>query len=441
MRYEHGGRFWTITRVGSVLTIISGKVGNKGRTVTRHHANEGAAISAHDQLVLEKQREGYRIAEAEAPAAKPAVEVPADDNRGPGLEAAILADPDDAQAFAVYGDWLQRLGDPRGELIALQQSAASTPKAAAAVGKHIAQHAQHLLGPLAAHVRDVRVPDAAPFFWKHGFIHRAELASRKGHPLDETLAQLFAHPSAKFLVELAVRAYDRADALAVLDLVRQSAPPTLRDLDVFARADLGRVDGAIWRGLPRLERLGIAARGYELTRLAVPTLKRGKFLATSISSATIEAIVTAPWPVLERLEIRFCSQLGSAEADFHDLRPLLQRTDMPALTHLKLRGCPFAGAVVRALAIAPLARQLHVLDFSGGDFSPQDLAMLAAHATSFPNLKELWLPYNYVNAKVQQQLAPVAKRVIPDSKGPVDTLDHDLAGETLPRERFDGIRE
>jgi hypothetical protein len=195
--------------------------------------------------------------------------------------------------------------------------------------------------------------------------------------------------------------------------------------------------------MPNLERLAIAARAFELDRLAIPTLVRGKFLATSISEATVRAIAAAPWPVLERLEIRFCGVRGATETDFHDLRPLLLRTDMPKLTHLKLRSCSFAGAIARTLAVAPLSRQLQVLDFSAGDFSPQDLQTLAAHASNFPNLRELWLPYTYVNPNIDKLLAPVAKRVLPDSKGPIDSLDYDLAGETIPRggERYGGIRE
>jgi uncharacterized protein (TIGR02996 family) len=437
MRYEHADRFWTITRVGPVLTIIAGKVGNKGRTVTKHHATDGAAQSAHDQLVLEKQRAGYRIAGGEAAPVKPTEEAPTGDERGPALEAAIIDDPEDAEAFAVYGDWLHKHGDPRGELIALQQ--ATGPRAAASVGKHLAEHAQRLLGPLARLVRDVRVPDAAPFFWKHGFIRRAELVSVKGKPLDASVVELFGHPSAKFLVELAVRAYERREALAILDALA-GAPPTLRELDLLARADLGRIASGVF-GMRNLERLAIAARGFELaTDFAVPTLKRARFLATSMTSAAVEVIVKAPWPVLERLEIRFCRAGGSTEADFHDVRPLLLRTDLPALTHLKLRGAPFAGAIVRTLLAAPLSRQLHVLDFSAGDFSPLDLQQLAAHAHNFPQLRELWLPYNYMNAQIEKQLSAVAKRVLPDSKGPVDFLDNDLADE-VAFVRYEPIRE
>ena len=433
-RYEHAGRFWTITQEGSVLRITAGKLGNKGRTVVKHHASEAAAVSAHDQLVLEKQREGYRIAGGEAPAAQP-IDVPADDERGPALEAAIEADPTDANAFAVYGDWLHKHGDPRGELIALQQAAAKP----AAVGKHIATHAAQLLGPLAAVVHDVRIPDAAPFFWRNGFICRAELASARNHALDAVLAQLFAHPSARFLVELALRADDRKDALAALAAVRDGAPPTLRELDFFARANLDRIDDDIWKSLAKLERLAITARGYELGTLELPSLRRVRLLAGSMSSATMQAVARAPWPVLERLELRFCGPTGACEAELYDLRPFLHRTDMPALTHLRLRGCAFAGALARELGSSQLARQLQVLDFSQGDFTPQDVAYLAKCASNFPNLKELWMPFE----RVSKALDGVAKHVIPDSRGPVDTLDYDLAGERVPRgeDRYNGIRE
>ncbi|MEO8845793.1 MAG: TIGR02996 domain-containing protein [Kofleriaceae bacterium] len=42
--------------------------------------------------------------------------------RNAAIEAAILAAPDDPNAYQVYADWLQSHGDPRGELIMLQQA-------------------------------------------------------------------------------------------------------------------------------------------------------------------------------------------------------------------------------------------------------------------------------------------------------------------------------
>ena len=407
-RYEHDGKFWTIVRSGAVVTTTSGKLGNKGRTVVKHHANEAAASAAHDQLVLAKQREGFRL--ASEPTAPPAVAPPAetpDPIRGAALEAAIAADPDDANAYLVYGDWLQRHGDPHGELIALHAQPALA-------GKHIAAHAARLLGRLAAQVPDLRNVDGPPFAWRYGFVRRAELHA----PLGAGLGELFAVPAGKFVVELALRTDSRNDALDALQILGD-APPTLRELELFATVDLGRVDLVMpaW-----LERLAITARTYELEPFALPALRRAKFQARRMSSATIEAIAAAPWPVLERLDIRFCGPSGACEADFHDVRPLLVRSDLPALTHLRLRGCPFAGTLARTLATSPLARQLQVLDFSHGDFSPPDIATLAKFATSFPELRELWVP----RAADRPELSALAKHVIPDSRLPADTLDAEL---------------
>jgi hypothetical protein len=291
-------------------------------------------------------------------------------------------------------------------------------------------------------VADVRDPAAPPFLWRNGFIHRAELASERGRALADDLAQLLAHPSGRFLVELALRASSHDDAVDALATLERAAPPTLRELDLFARAALDDL-GSLWRHLPGLRRLTVAARAFELGALELPALQRARFLAGRMRAGAVRSIAHAAWPALERLELRFCSHFGSTDADFEDLRPLLFRTDLPALTHLKLRGAPFAGAIIRALTRAPLAQQLHVLDLSAGNISPADIAILAEHAGSFPSLRELWMPYDRLTARHQASLRDVAKHVISDARAPVDTLDYELSGEPLPRgeERFGGIRE
>ena len=46
--------------------------------------------------------------------------------RNAQLETAIIARPGDPARYAVYGDWLQAQGDPRGELVSVQAALAST---------------------------------------------------------------------------------------------------------------------------------------------------------------------------------------------------------------------------------------------------------------------------------------------------------------------------
>src|SRR5512143_1029906 len=144
-RYELAGTSWSIERAGTTLTMTTGKVGAKGRTTTRRFASPGSAEAQHDELVLEKLRDGYRL--VELPAA--VTGEPSPGAEAAALEASIVADPADPAAYAVYADWLQRRGDPRGELIALQLArdaelsggAKGRSKLAAAIGKHVERHA------------------------------------------------------------------------------------------------------------------------------------------------------------------------------------------------------------------------------------------------------------------------------------------------------------
>ncbi|MEO8698571.1 MAG: hypothetical protein ABI867_00975 [Kofleriaceae bacterium] len=352
------------------------------------------------------------------------------------IETRIAEDPDDGEAWMVYGDLLQKLGDPRGELMALQTAAeaqrAANPKARGgavlAVTKHFARHAPALLGPLAQFVTSSEL-DQPPFRWKHGFIHRAELDD-KILPILETLV---GHPSGRLLVELAIQAASQDPMLAILE---RAAPRSLRELDLVVKAPL-EVPAELWPRLPGLRRLALTAQQLELRGLALPELQRARFLALAMSPRCVRAIATAPWPKLERLELRIGSRLGVIAAAFEDLQPVFQRRDLPQLTHLKIRGAAFAGAIARAVAESPLVAQLHVLDLSHGTLTPQDVKVLGLAKSRFTNLRELWVPAGAMWGDGAQQLAGIAKHVISDARAPLDTLERDLGAEATAPDRYE----
>jgi uncharacterized protein (TIGR02996 family) len=95
--------------------------------------------------VIAKVRAGFTLIEARARAT---IGDDSPDDRIGALEARVIDDPTDAEAWMVYGDLLQRRGDPRGELVALQAAAeaerAANPRgrgaAQLAVTKYFAQH-------------------------------------------------------------------------------------------------------------------------------------------------------------------------------------------------------------------------------------------------------------------------------------------------------------
>jgi uncharacterized protein (TIGR02996 family) len=361
---------------------------------------------------------------------------PIADDSGASLEAAIDDDPDDTAAYSVYGDWLLRRGEPRGELIALALAAegqrpaspgspASPSKkspAQAAFGRFLAKHAAVFLGSLAPLIRDPGDPTAPPFVWRRGYIARAELAEAAGRSVAPIVRELLRHASGRFLRELAVTT--SGEGSEVLAFLEAGAPRSLRELELRTLVDLGDL-GGLWRRLARLHRLELTARRFELGELALPELRRARFAAAELSGTAVRAIVGASLPRLERLELRFGGS-GADLAAFEDLRPLLHRTDLPALTHLKLKRAPYAGSIVRELVGAPLARQLVVLDLSHGSFNPADIEVLVQHKERFAQLRELWLPLARLREQDRRRAMEMAKNVISDARGPTDDLDDEV---------------
>lgn len=350
---------------------------------------------------------------------------------------ARLAEDVDRETLLVYADLLQRRGDPRGELIVLALAAdterAANPKARGpkqlAYTKHFVKHAPTLLGRLARHVDDVRIPDAPPLIWRGGFIDRIQLASSPKRDVGAIVQEVLAHPSGRFVRSLALRIDHDSEARAVLGAIETHRPP-LRELELFAKAPLTGLS-RIWPLVPRLEVLSLTAHSFDLGtpgagELALPTARRVRLFGLVLSPDNLAAIVAAPWPVLERLELRLGGALVGRSLDFEDLEPLLQRRDLPRLTHLKIRKAVFAGAILRTLATAPLGAQLEVIDLAHGALNPRDTIVVAEHRAHFANLRELWVPTRYLSPDDIARLSGLAKHVIDDRRAPVDRLGEEL---------------
>lgn len=376
---------------------------------------------------------------------------PADPEQRAALEERIADEPDDPVAWQVYADYLQRLGDPVGELIALQLAAANDPvgktrtPAQRAFTKAFAKHAPRLLGTLTEYGAHLKDPEAPPMIWRNGVLRRVELRTVRGanDPVDrppapqaKRLAALLPHPAAGMLGEVSIRCADQADAaIAVSSLI--TFRPRLLSLELYARGELGELS-ALWEALPRLRHLTLGAHAFELGDLELPRARRVEILPLTLSAKNLRAVASAPWPVLERLELRFGGTDLPPHASMRELAPLLARTDMPALSVLKLRGSPYAGAILRAIADGPLAGQLTLIDVTGGNYNPHDLAYVGERKSRFGKLRELWMASTHATlANAQTLLAGVAPHIVtrhvPDA----------LLGELGPLDRsvFDRYRD
>jgi hypothetical protein len=185
--------------------------------------------------------------------------------------------------------------------------------------------------------------------------------------------------------------------------------------------------------------LTISVPRFELGALASPVLERAEIRGWELSASCVRSVATAAWPALERLDL----QLGNGTATFEDLQPLFARGDLVRLTHLKIRGCNFTGAVVAALAKSPFARQLVVLDLTNGSLTDADAAILAR--IELPRLRELWVSGNLLSSEGVALLQPLAKHFLSDAMRSDEAIaianDPLKTNDRVERERYDGISE
>ena len=331
-RYEFSegtsNKFWEIKLDGTSFTTSYGKIGSNGQTTLKTFKTAAEAQKEYDKLVAEKVKKGYQLVVGAAPQASPPA-AGARDLRNPELEQAINANPDDKETWAVYADWLQGHGDPRGELMALQ--IAGKDKAARAL---IDRHADYFLGPLAGHQKTYDgdlgnngrtnskawvTENQQAFLWKFGFIHRARLAhdSYADDEFDGRLAEvlelLLAHPSGRFVAEMAFNSNgdpNENDLQDLIDILACRAPPTLRkitigdNIDQISWYNVGDL-GVLWPAIPNLASLYIEAGSFTLGSIDAPRLRRAEFKTGGLSQASGLSIATARWPSIEFLDIYY----------------------------------------------------------------------------------------------------------------------------------------
>ncbi len=186
----------------------------------------------------------------------------------PELETAIERDPDDEDAYLVYGDWLQGQGDPRGELIVLQAAARRDPddkKLAQRASRHLKQHANVLIGKLGA-------TKGVTLGWHYGFVRDARFSIGDGQDLT-LLRALLAHPAGRFVQTITIarpRGFTPADVVGLL--LDERKPATLADLRIGWRWDHATEAPELAKVFPRLA----ASLGVEWQRIERVLAKQRK---------------------------------------------------------------------------------------------------------------------------------------------------------------------
>ncbi|MBX3159254.1 MAG: WGR domain-containing protein [Deltaproteobacteria bacterium] len=457
-RYEFvegsSSKFWDIKLAGSSFTTTFGKIGSTGQTQIKKFASDAVAQKEHDKLVAEKVKKGYHLVDLAPPPkkaagapkavakAKPAAPAAGLDARNPGLEAAIVADPTDRAAWAIYGDWLQEQGDPRGQLVALQLG--NKEKQAKAL---LDEHAAYFLGPLAEHrtVYDegynnsrshLRTTEQEKhwqkvhkeaFLWRNGFIHRVRLShdhysceSFKGECSD-ILSQVLSHPSGRFVVELAFMSNgdpNEDDLQSLIDVLAKKAPPTVRRLTFGDNVDqiswhrTGKL-GKLWKAVPNLRLFEIETGHFDVGKdMNAPALEKAVFITGGLSKACGKNIAAAAMPSIEHLEIYYGSEDYGGSCTVKEVEPLLARTDLRRLRYLGLKNSMFANDIARALYGAKVLSTVKTLDLSLGTMTDEGAEALVAAKDSLKHLDCLDLTRNYLTKKGIALVKNLCKKVI-----------------------------
>lgn len=350
-----------------------------------------------------------------------------------------LEDPKDN--WLVYADALQSAGDPRGELIVLNQTV-DDGGSASDRDAHLARHAEAIYGSLAPH------RDKLEIAWKWCVPltlslklgpkdKPAELVEALlGSPLaaDMQTLRLVAQTPAEETIELgsglALLAAKLPSSCTGLELIDERAQQSriLVSADYSPSENLvnfGSLD-LVWR-IAHLCRLHLHVADMEqvdLGTIAAPALEEFTFLGLRWSqpyggtSRMGEALAAATWPKLRRLALRipetftysWPDQSGAyvrvdrydEESDYDEyddddgwsedvdwsteLGGLLTRLADTPIEHLSLTSFASSRNLLQALADHGLPATLRSLDLSGSDLNNDDVEWMVEHATLFDRL-------------------------------------------------------
>ncbi|WP_163997171.1 WGR domain-containing protein [Pyxidicoccus caerfyrddinensis] len=434
-RYEFkegsSNKFWEISLTGTSFTTRWGRIGTDGQEKTQSFSDTATAKKEYDKLVREKEKKGYElVGDGEG----------GDDGDGeagesasnPELEATIFSNPDNADAYLVYGDWLQRQGDPRGELIALQHAALqASGDEAANLKKQIAKHLKSFKDALLGDLADAVDEEELKVEWHLGFIRTARVG-QKDYDSDRDIAELvktlLAHPSARFIRGLTLGMAhfddenDYADVIEGLAevLTEQGGSKTLQDLFIgdFEYPDDTEISWShlhdlspVLKLLPNLRSLRLRGGSAELGNIDLPELREFTIETGGLPLAALKSIAAAKWPKLERLEVWFGQENYGGEGGVEDIQPILDGKGLPNLKALGLCNAEFVDELCKVLPKTKVLPRLERLDLSQGTMSDEGARILAESAAAFAHLKHLDFTRNTLTDEGERAVAKLCPSV------------------------------
>jgi uncharacterized protein (TIGR02996 family) len=422
-RYEFSegssNKFWEVKIEGANVITIYGRIGSDGQTTLKEYDNPAQAKKEYDKLIASKEKKGYQLVSEGSAGAAPV----AKQARNPELEAQILSNPDDAEPYLVYADWLQAQGDPRGELITVQHQLADKPKDKAlkkAEADLLKAYGDSFLPARVAEMLGQKKDNSrggdgrCEVVWRNGFIHSARIGRESEdddpHTVEELLADLLGHASAKFLQGLTIGAlgvYDEYDFGGVVKTLVKAKPRTVRSLFLaefnyeyteLSWSHLGDVS-KLCETMPDLENLTLRAGSMKLGAINLPKLRALKVVTGGLDKKNLQAICAAKWPALASLHVYLGTDNYGGNCKLKDAAPLLEGANLPKLRHLGLMNSEFTDEICRALPGSKILPRLESLDLSLGTMSDGGATALSENKQAFKHLKSINFSENFLTKK------------------------------------------
>jgi hypothetical protein len=155
------------------------------------------------------------------------------------------------------------------------------------------------------------------------------------------------------------------------------------------------------------------------TSLAIGTLRHEHLKSLIVETGgldggVVRGIGSSDLPRLEHLELWLGTDNYGGNVTLDDLRPILLDR-FPVLARLGLRDAEIADEVARAVAEAPVATRLEVLDLSLGNLGDEGALALAA-SPAVAGLKTLDIHHHYVSDEALARLKGLGIEVIADDR-------------------------
>ncbi|MEZ4318497.1 MAG: WGR domain-containing protein [Myxococcota bacterium] len=406
-------KFWEIAVEGNTYTVRYGRLGTDGQTSTKVYDSPAKAQAEADKLTASKMKKGYAEVAAQAPAAK--------QGENPELEAAILANREDPQVWAVYADWLQGQEDPRGDLVAVQLALVEKPDDKALKKREAELLEKNARAWLSEFRPEGPWEAASEIEWDKGFWKHAKIWvdwDLEEPDFPKMLGTVLRHPSAKFLESLSLGLADNegenyySDSLA--SLVKHGIRKGLRTLHVgdFEYPDETEISwtevgsfAKCWTVLPDLEELTLTGGSIGLGVPNAPKLRSLKLETGGLPKEPAQQLAKASLPALERLEVWFGTENYGGECGEAEAAGILKNTaGLANVRWLGLMNSEHQNDLCRAVVQGPLVKQLEHLDLSMGTMTDEGAQVLLDHAPKLAHLKSLNLDRNYLSAEICAKL-------------------------------------